>query len=165
MQKTFIINGEEVAVQDMQIADGQVQFVLNGKTYQFAAQLDENGHFTLRHNGQNRNGYVGSLGAKPNQPIFLHGGVEAMIAQRGRKGGATDTKGAPHTAPMPGTVQKVLVKIGDKVEAGQPLVVMEAMKLQLNIEAAYAGTIEEVCCEVGGLVSDGTLLVKVAKPD
>jgi biotin carboxyl carrier protein len=163
MQKTYLINGEDVAVENLTIQDGEVCFELNGKAYQFAATVDSHGHFVLRHNGRNREGFVGKKGASANQPIFLHGGVEATIAQRGRKGGATDSKGAPHTAPMPGTVQKLLVKAGDAVEAGTPLVVMEAMKLQLTIEAAFAGTVEELCCEAGGLVGHGDLLVKVEK--
>lgn len=163
MQKTYLINGQEVTVSDLTIHGGEVRFVLDGKPYVFSGRADAGGHFVLRHNGRNRHGFIGKRGGKANQPVFMQGGVEAGIAQRGRKGGATDTKGAPHTAPMPGTVQKVLVQPGDTVEAGQPLVVMEAMKLQLTIEAAYAGVVEAVDCEAGGLVADGALLVKIAK--
>lgn len=164
MKKTFVINGEDVAVDDMVIQDGQLRFSLDGKAYHFAAQADGKGHFVLKQEGRNRHGYVAARGAKGHQPIFLHGGVEATIEQLGldRKSGKSNNAGAAHAAPMPGTIQKVLVKAGDTVEAGQVLVVMEAMKLQLNIEAAYAGTVEEVCCEAGGLVSDGTVLVNVA---
>ena len=164
MKKTFIINGEETAVEDMVIRQGEVSFTLGGKEYRFAAHAEGDGHFVLKHNGRNRSGFVARKNAKGVQPVFLHGGVEATVEQQGleRKRGQTGSKGNAHAAPMPGTIQKVLVKAGDAVEAGQPLVVMEAMKLQLTIEAAYDGTVEEVCCEAGGLVSDGALLVKVA---
>lgn len=159
MKKTFIINGEEIAVEDMVIRHGELSFTLDGAEYRFAVQADGGGHFTLRHDGRNRSGFVARNGT-----VFLQGGLEAMVEQQGleRKRGEAGSKGAPHTAPMPGTVQKVLVKPGDSVEPGQALVVMEAMKLQLTIEAAYAGTVEEVCCEAGGLVSEGVLLVRVA---
>lgn len=163
MKKIFIINGQDVAVEDLAIQHGEVRFTLNGKDYHFTAHDEGRGHFTLRHNGRNRRGFIGSKTAKGTQPIFLHGGLEAAIEQQGleRKRSQGGSKGTAHTAPMPGTIQKVLVKAGDSVEVGDVLVVMEAMKLQLNIEAAYAGTVKEVCCEAGGLVGDGTLLVEV----
>lgn len=164
MKKTFIINGEEIAVEDMAVQDGELRFTLDGTEYHFTAHTEGDGHFVLKHNGRNRRGFVGRKTVKGAQPVFLHGGLEAAVEQQGleRKRGTAGAKGAAHTAPMPGTIQKVLVKVGDAVETGQPLVVMEAMKLQLTIEAAYAGTVEEICCEAGGLVSDGAVLVKVA---
>lgn len=167
MKKTFTINGQDIAVEDLAIQHGEVRFSLNGKDYHFTAHDEGQGHFTLKQNGRNRRGFVAGKTAKGTQPMFLHGGLEVTIEQQGleRKRGQAGAKGTAHTAPMPGTIQKVLVKAGDAVEAGDVLVVMEAMKLQLNIEAAYAGTVKEVCCEAGGLVSDGTLLVDVQSKD
>lgn len=167
MKKTFIINGEDVAVDNLVIQDGEVRFELDGEAYRFEAREAQGGHFTLRHNGRNREGFIGKRHAAGTQPIFLHGGVEATIEQKGlmRNKSQSGGKGAAHAAPMPGTIQKILVKAGDAVAAGDTLVVMEAMKLQLNIDAAYAGTVEEICCEAGGLVSDGSVLVQVKKDE
>ncbi|MGQ4276070.1 acetyl/propionyl/methylcrotonyl-CoA carboxylase subunit alpha [Pseudidiomarina sp. E22-M8] len=66
------------------------------------------------------------------------------------------------TAPMNGTIVEVLVKTGDKVEAEQPLVIMEAMKMEYTIRAAYAGEIEQVFFAAGDLVSDGAELLSIA---
>lgn len=64
-------------------------------------------------------------------------------------------------APMPGTVLKVLVKPGDNVEAGQPLVIMESMKMEMTLSAPAAATVKEVLCSEGQLVEMGALLVKL----
>jgi 3-methylcrotonyl-CoA carboxylase alpha subunit len=63
------------------------------------------------------------------------------------------------TAPMPGKVTHVHVKSGAKVIKGQPLLVLEAMKMEHTISAPGAGTVVEVRCAVGEQVDDGTALV------
>ncbi len=62
-------------------------------------------------------------------------------------------------APMPGTVVQVLVKAGDAVTAGQPLVVVEAMKMEHTIKAPADGTVAEVHFRVGDQVSEGADLL------
>lgn len=66
------------------------------------------------------------------------------------------------TAPMNGTIVEVLVKPGDRVEADQPLLIMEAMKMEYTIRAAYAGEVEQVFFAAGDLVSDGAELLSIA---
>ncbi|HEY0606970.1 MAG TPA: acetyl-CoA carboxylase biotin carboxylase subunit [Herpetosiphonaceae bacterium] len=71
---------------------------------------------------------------------------------------------AGHTsleAPMPGTIIKVLVKAGDHVTANQPLLVMEAMKMEHTIVAPYAGVVGEVPFAAGQLVSGGATLIEL----
>ncbi|KAM5163170.1 methylcrotonoyl-CoA carboxylase subunit alpha, mitochondrial isoform 2-T2 [Mantella aurantiaca] len=63
-------------------------------------------------------------------------------------------------APMTGTIEKVFVKSGDKVEAGDPLMVMIAMKMELTIRAPKAGTIKKVGYKEGAQVSRNALLVE-----
>ncbi len=62
-------------------------------------------------------------------------------------------------APMPGKVLQVLVKEGDGVEEGQPLVVLEAMKMENVIKAAANGTVSVVEAAQGQAVEKGALLV------
>ncbi|MGE0787457.1 MAG: biotin carboxylase N-terminal domain-containing protein [Sandaracinaceae bacterium] len=64
-------------------------------------------------------------------------------------------------APMPGKIVDVAVAVGDAVTAGQPLVVMEAMKMEHTISAPHDGTVREVRVTVGEQVSEGALLVLV----
>jgi urea carboxylase len=62
---------------------------------------------------------------------------------------------------MTGTVQQVLVQSGDTVSPGTPLLVMEAMKLQLRLTAEVAGTVSAIETEAGALVSEGQVLVRI----
>jgi propionyl-CoA carboxylase alpha chain len=67
-------------------------------------------------------------------------------------------------APMPGSVVAVHAGVGDDVAEGQPLLVMEAMKMQHTIAAPYAGTVTELDVSVGQQVEAGTVLA-VVTPD
>ncbi|MFV0257417.1 MAG: acetyl/propionyl/methylcrotonyl-CoA carboxylase subunit alpha [Acidimicrobiales bacterium] len=66
------------------------------------------------------------------------------------------------TAPMPGTVRVVAVTVGERVTAGQTLVVMEAMKMEHTVVAATDGEVTEVSCTEGQQVAAGDVLVVVA---
>lgn len=66
-------------------------------------------------------------------------------------------------APMNGTVVTHLAQVGDTVEAGQGLLVMEAMKMEYTIEAPFNGTVSEFYFSPGELVSDGALLLNVTE--
>lgn len=66
------------------------------------------------------------------------------------------------TTPMPGKIIKVLVKAGDAVKADQPLLIMEAMKMEHVMRAAADGTVGEVWCAEGDQVGDGHVLIELA---
>lgn len=65
------------------------------------------------------------------------------------------------TAPLPGTITKVTVKVGDKVNAGDTVLLMEAMKMENNITAEFAGTVKAILVEVGAQVQSGQALVEL----
>ncbi|MDQ3914316.1 MAG: acetyl-CoA carboxylase biotin carboxylase subunit [Actinomycetota bacterium] len=69
-------------------------------------------------------------------------------------GGATEAL----SAPMQGTIVKVLVAVGDEVEPGQAVCVLEAMKMENSILAAHAGTVEELKVEPGQSVETGATI-------
>ena len=68
---------------------------------------------------------------------------------------------APVKAPMPGLIVRVNVKAGDMVEAGQGVVVMEAMKMENELRATAAGRVKSVEVAPGATVEKGTLLVSL----
>jgi acetyl/propionyl-CoA carboxylase alpha subunit len=74
---------------------------------------------------------------------------------------AAPTGPAPIVAPMPGLIVRVNVSIGDHVEAGQGLVVMEAMKMENELRATAAGTVSGVQVTPGTAVEKGALLVSL----
>jgi 3-methylcrotonyl-CoA carboxylase alpha subunit len=67
-------------------------------------------------------------------------------------------------APMPGTIVALKVNQGDRVAAGQPLLIMEGMKMELTISAPAAGVVERLLCAAGDSVEADTVLVDI-RPD
>ena len=68
-------------------------------------------------------------------------------------------------APMPGTVVRVDVVPGDRVEPRQPLLVLEAMKMEMPVVAPYAGVIRAIHVAEGDAVSAGQALVELGEGD
>jgi biotin carboxyl carrier protein len=71
-------------------------------------------------------------------------------------------EGTKVCSPLPGTISAVNVKVGDAVAVGDTVVVLEAMKMQNNIEAEVAGTVTSVMVKVNDSVMEGTVLVTIA---
>jgi biotin carboxyl carrier protein len=67
----------------------------------------------------------------------------------------------PLTAPMPGLIVRINVKVGDRVGQGQGLVVMEAMKMENELRASAAGIVKHVHATVGSAVEKGMVLIEM----
>ena len=75
---------------------------------------------------------------------------------------AAAASGKPVVAPLPGTINEIKVKVGDKVNIGDTVVILEAMKMQNNIEAETSGTITSINVNKGDAVMEGDTLVTIA---
>ena len=64
-------------------------------------------------------------------------------------------------APLPGTITEMKVKVGDTVKSGDTVVVLEAMKMQNNIEAECGGTVTSVLVNPGDTVMEGDTLITI----
>jgi acetyl-CoA carboxylase biotin carboxyl carrier protein len=62
-------------------------------------------------------------------------------------------------AHITGTVWKIEVAVGDKVDEGDTVVILESMKMEMPVEAEDAGTVKEILCEEGQAVNEGDTLV------
>jgi acetyl-CoA carboxylase biotin carboxyl carrier protein len=62
---------------------------------------------------------------------------------------------------MVANVWKVVVKAGDAVSAGDTLVILESMKMEIPVEAPEAGTVEKLAVEEGGVVQEGDLIARI----
>jgi biotin carboxyl carrier protein len=88
--------------------------------------------------------------------------VEDPRSLRGRRGAGAGTEGPrPVKAPMPGRVVRLLVEVGEDVEEGQGVVVIEAMKMQNELKSPKAGRVIRVGAAVGDTVGSGDVLVVV----
>ena len=94
-------------------------------------------------------------------------GEQALLALQSADHGAADeiTAGGRLTAPMPGKVIAIHVAAGAAVEAGQPLLVMEAMKMEHTLTAPLAGRVAELLYAVGDLVAEGAELLRLEVPE
>jgi biotin carboxyl carrier protein len=106
----------------------------------------------------------------PDGTLQVQTGLQEFIAEvvdprawRGRRHGAVEAEGRQQVlAPMPGKVVRVLVQVGDTVEAGQGLLVVEAMKMQNEIRSPKGGTVERFNVKEGQPVNAGEVLCIVS---
>lgn len=109
------------------------------------------------------------IAPRPNGSLTLYTGLAEYHAEvidprswRGRRHGALEAEGRQQVAaPMPGKVVRLLVKEGDMVEAGQGLLVVEAMKMQNEIRSPKSGKIEKFFVTEGQAVNAGEALLWV----
>ena len=107
-----------------------------------------------------------------NYTITVNGNVYDVTVEEGTGSAAAPAaKAAPKaapvagakqvTAPMPGTIVSVKVNVGDKVEAGTLVAVLEAMKMENEIMAPHDATVAAVHVNKGDSVDSGTALVSL----
>jgi acetyl-CoA/propionyl-CoA carboxylase biotin carboxyl carrier protein len=89
-------------------------------------------------------------------------GATAKPRKRGGGGSGSGASGDTLTTPMQGTIVKVAVEDGATVEAGDLIVVLEAMKMEQPISAHKAGTVSGLNAEVGGAVASGAVICTIA---
>ena len=99
--------------------------------------------------------------AKVNGKSFKVAVAEGAAAPAAKAAASAGGAAADLTAPMPGTVIKVLVAEGDEVAEGQTVVVMEAMKMETEIKAEKAGRVAQIVAAQGAVVAAGDVLVKI----
>jgi acetyl-CoA/propionyl-CoA carboxylase biotin carboxyl carrier protein len=89
-----------------------------------------------------------------------HGGSRPPRRSAGGRAGQV-AGGDALTSPMQGTIVKVVVEEGQQVEAGELVIVLEAMKMEQPINAHKAGTITGLAAEVGATVANGAVLCEI----
>jgi biotin carboxyl carrier protein len=94
--------------------------------------------------------------------VHLDGRTHLLQRVRQRGGGRANPGGL--VAPTPATVQEVLVADGDSVTDGQVLIVLTSMKMQIEIKAPLAGTVEGLSLKAGDQVDAGVALLRVVEP-
>jgi acetyl/propionyl-CoA carboxylase alpha subunit len=108
---------------------------------------------------------------EPSRIVHAPGDDEVVVFEAGeafvfrdnpaiRAGGVAAGDGSIR-APMPGRITQLSVKAGDRVTSGQPLLTLEAMKMEHALAAPFDGEVSEVAAELGGQVTEGSVLVKL----
>jgi biotin carboxyl carrier protein len=105
-------------------------------------------------------------GATPDQRVVSVDGLRVVTSLNGRRARHGDRQAGASgqqrvAAPMPGKVVRVLAAVGDEVEPRQPLVVVEAMKMENELSVPRGGRVVDVAVQEGQSVEAGRLLVVV----
>ena len=96
--------------------------------------------------------------------VFFAFDGETYAAEVSDKGARAKARHRDHSteAPMPGMVLKILVKQGDVVAKGTPLLILEAMKMEHQIVAGHEATVKSINCKEGEMVQPGVELVTLS---
>ena len=140
---TFIVNGRLVEADAVRISRGAYSILLGGRSLEVTTEETSNG-LLLRANGRE----------------FQVEILDPRSWRRGRGEGIELEGRQQLIAPMPGKIVRVLVAAGQQVNAGQGLLVIEAMKMQNEIRSPKSGTVEKLARE-GQTVNAGEVLAIV----
>lgn len=155
MKREFQLNGEKVSVDIIRKDGKSVTFNWQGSEYSFELAARHGEGLVLR----DKSGVLHHLEVDGATVSGWIGDAEfstgATTAQAKRTGGGD------LSAPMPGKVFKVLVKVGDKVQASQTLLILEAMKMEHAIKAPKDGVVKKILFNEGDLVQGGMPLAVV----
>jgi len=139
------LDGQPIEADAVEIAPYTFSILLNGRSYEIRVAPAPDGKLKLQ--------------------TGTHEFTAEVIDPRswsGRRHGHVEAEGRQQiVAPMPGKVVRLLVKAGDRVEAGQGLFVVEAMKMQNEIRSPKSGTVERVLAKEGQAVNAGEVLAWV----
>ena len=125
-------------------------------------RVDPNGQLDLLIDSERVTAYVSSDSAK--RWVTIHGRTYLLTKQSGsRKSGGGHLHAAGElTAPMPGQVRAVKVSEGDAVTKGQTLMILEAMKMEIRIQAPSNGSVKKLYVEQGQTVEREQMLIEVS---
>ncbi|HEX6709794.1 MAG TPA: biotin carboxylase N-terminal domain-containing protein [Rubrobacter sp.] len=137
----IVVDGEESAVEVLHYGEGRIRALIDDEPFEAAVALDSDEVLVSLHGDS-------YTFRKPMPPTVDEAGPGADAA-------------ASLTAPMPGTVVKLLVEEGQEVEEGQLLLVIEAMKMEQPVSAPHAGVVSSLPFGEGALVPGGAVLAEV----
>jgi acyl-CoA carboxylase subunit alpha len=101
--------------------------------------------------------------AEAGDELYVHSSLGARVIIRPSRHPMphASSEQASANSPMPGKVLKILVETGQKVSAGDPLIILEAMKMEHTMRAALDGVVESILVGAGEVVGPGQLLVQI----
>jgi biotin carboxyl carrier protein len=159
------INGESLSV-ELRREGERVFAEVAGRAYELEAREPEPGVYLLTTGGRVVEARV-TESADGAAEVRTRGGAYSVRVSdprrlRGARGaGANDDARAELHAPMPGKVVRVLIAEGAEVEAGDSLVVVEAMKMQNELKSPKAGRVTRLTARPGATVTPGDVLAVI----
>jgi biotin carboxyl carrier protein len=147
----FKINGNNYSVDINEVEGQEIKLEVNGTPYTVTVDKE------MRAQRPRTTTIINSNNAAPRVSAAA-GDVQRSSAPRpGSAAGGTKV-----TSPLPGTILDVFVNVGDQVKVGQTVVLLEAMKMENNIESDTEGTVTAVNVRKGDSVLEGEALIVVS---
>ncbi len=160
MEKSFTINGKEVKVQDFKHSLDTVSFSYEGKNYVYSL-ISRDGHeMILDDKGGRFKAGVASRN-RDGECMVIAAGTEAIVSEAGKKMKEARAHAGGLSSPMPGKIFKILKDTGSEVKKGEPILILEAMKMEHSIRSDKDGKVKKVFFKVGELVQGGVILAEV----
>jgi biotin carboxyl carrier protein len=139
------LDGRPAAIDAVEIAPNTLSVLIDGQSFEISVTPSTTGKLNLQTGSR-------EFTAEVIDPR----------AWSGRRHGSVEAEGLQQiVAPMPGKVVRLLVNAGDHVEAGQGLLVVEAMKMQNEIRSPKSGTVERILAKEGQPVNAGEVLASI----
>ena len=144
------INGNpyEVKIEDINESSTMARVTVNGVKYD--VEIEGGKASVLKKPAVVAAPEATGLSVTPKTPIATKPAAPAAAAS-----------GLKVTCPLPGTILSINVKEGDTVAAGQTVVVLEAMKMENNIDAERGGVVKQVLVQAGATVMEGDVLLVI----
>ena len=158
--------GNETQMVDVSEVNGRYRLTISDQVWEVDASLSAQGICSLLIDGMS---YVADVKDEDGLYIVDVWGESYQIRVeeetrhiiRTRGGAAGGDRGQTVKAPMPGRVTQVAVRPGDQVKAGDPLLVIEAMKMENEFRASVSGTVTDVRAQAGQAVNAGDVLLVI----
>ena len=154
-------NGETVEIKIDTLSNNTWDIHLNDETLSLNARL-QNEQLQYEFNGQWHNARVISHGDKV---CVYDADGESELHYQNTQFNQEDEVGGSLKAPMNGTLIQLDANVGQTVQAGDALMIMEAMKMEHVITAPHAGTVKSLSFAVGDLVSGGDILIEIEESE
>jgi biotin carboxyl carrier protein len=159
----------KVNQQNFEITPSEEGYLINGKPFQWDIVEIKQGYFHILHDHESYRAEVVKADAatktfsfKINGKIYsvqLKDKFDLLLEKLGMTAGA-GTKINNIKAPMPGLIIDLKIKVGDVVKSGDPLLILEAMKMENILKAPGDGTVKSVKVKKGDSVEKGHVLIE-----
>ncbi len=140
---------------------------IDDKEYEFDVEKVEEGVYSILHDNRSINMEMIEVDA-PNKynvntinDFYEIEIIDAAARYRNNSGGGLESNDKFISSPMPGKVVKILLKEGDKVEKGQTVIVISAMKMESEYKSSFDGVIKKIFVEEGSTTEANTVLVEI----
>ena len=160
----FEFKGERVLAALHYLHDGSLQLTVAGSTRALRFEPQAQGMGMVLYVGAARTLVHVYENSAVTHVFTAQGATQIIVVDQLAHAGEAPAEAGRLTAPMPGKVLSFAVKVGDVVEKGQPLAVMEAMKMEHTIAAPVPGTVAELLFAPGDQVSEGAELLRLEIP-